>query len=915
MPRLSIVNFVVLTAVLGGCHGGHGGEPACINVDGDGDYSTITDALADATAGQTINICAIQLEETVTVDKDVTLLGAGKTETFWNGPTNEPALAITGGTVNVENIGFTSTRSGIKVDDATLVATDVGFYHVDNYAIDANNSSVTGARLRISDPKWGGVSVKNGDLTLTDADISGPIGFGVKLDTSTGTLSGNKFSNVVYSGDGSNVSDGWGVWLVKSQATLANDTFDTDIIGDVRVEGANATVAMNGDTSTNSYIGLWFESTSGSLTDVTIDGYQQYGIVENGGQTLDMTNVSVSTDPATAAPQTAYNDLSGAYGLIALGPDVTWTGGQVSGGTGGGIYFSSNGAARTLNLDGVTVDGNARNGIYIGSSTGVFNDVTVSNTVNDDTTCYDSYQDGLDCTVDDCGSIVCNMAVGVWSSDVTWTGGSVANNGTFGVTPVIGGAVTLKDVTFDHAADYAVWSFAGAMACDGCVFDGSKQAAVSLNSSSTGVLRNSTVKNGSYTQSYSWDDTNTYVYYYAGMDAQLFSDSTLIVEGSTFQNGENGIEAYGGAVQISDTTFDQYNEQAVYAYQDAAVSLTDTTFTNVGNQPIYCYLSAIQAENVAISGVDEYQYKYEHYIDGVLDESGSSSYGIPGVAIEAGSCTLQFQGVTIDDVAGAGVWAADTSIDWDNVRIRDVSKLDTASNGGVHAEFATSSVDVRMNDVTVTGVGHGPGIQLGRSMPKVGDFCWDTVTQCIDAPDDGEGYIGSCDANYWAYALDSDGLKQVCGDTSQSIDLQGLGIGVASDAFSGVASGDGLYVHDLPDRGGVVSAADFAVADVSGIGMRFEQAPATLSNGTVSGTGGDGVYMAGGTLDASGVTIDAAGGSGIHVAAGTHSIRDNAVSGAASYGLECEQSAEITDCSTNTLAGTLGATLDCSGCP
>lgn len=844
--RLVTVPVLVALVGLAGCPGPSDPLPdGCITVDGEDGFASLGEAVAAATAGATIGLCEARFEASVVVDKDLTFAGVGDDDSYWAATGDAPAITVQGAQVTVSRIGFEGAGSPLRVEAGVLVVDRSAVYSPGEYGIHAIDSEVVAQEVRISRPELGGVLIEGGTLDLQDSEINDPVGFGVKAVGGQIHLARNGFSGTFPPDGASNVDDGgWAVWLDGAVGALEGNTFVQNAYGDVYVAGAGADLSMNGDTSTGAYIGVWFESTPGELTDVSIADYAQWAIVSNGGPALTLTDVALTTDPSLSIEQDAgdFQNFSGSFGLIAIGPELSITGGVVSGHTGGGIFQSGNGDRVPFDMNGTVIDGNARFGVFTTGAEATFHDVEITHTLDDDASCSDEFY------------IYCNSAIRSEASRVQWTGGRIAENGMIGAT-VLQDAVTFTGTRFESAAEFGIWGVAAAVSLQDATMTGGKAVGMLLTGAATGVVTGTTFQDATWATEYDYGDGVTFKTYYAAEDVQVM-DSTLIVQGSTFERGESGITAYGGTVEISGSTWTSYNADPVYVSSDSVAVITDTAFTDIGNEAVGCFQGTVQLDGVEVRAVSQSRARTEWYEEGVLQEDQTSEYTSIGSALYLSTCDAVLEDVVISEVAGTGLYGWDAQIEAEGVTFADVGTAASAAGAGIGLSYAGVGPSLSLTDVDVQNVPYGDGVRVV-----------------------GYGVEGSVQ-------LDEVSVKN--------------------------AAGNGVTVRNI---GGSHSLVGVTVDHVSANGIVLEGAPAFVEECVVDEVGLDGLVVSGGAVEIVGTTATGGTGSGARLVSGAHTVRASTLGGGR-YGLECtgEPMADVTDCASNALTGDLGPWLDCGGC-
>jgi hypothetical protein len=912
----------------------------CITVDGAGGYALLGDAITVAHDGSVIALCAGDYSGSIELDKSVTINGAGSDSTTWTADVNAPVIKVADGkSLTVTGVAFSSTLSGILAADATVDVSDSTFNDMGNYAIRATGSTVTLARVTVKNAQYGGIRVSGGSLDLSDSEITGCVSAGVSVDDgASATISGNTITSTIYE-DETNFLDGYG-FVAKGGATavFSNNLIGGNQYGDVLMQEA-ATVDMTGDTLSGSVVGLWLDGGGATLNGVTIADYIKYGIVAQTALPLTMTDTNISTTPEGSAPQTVpYSSdsaFSGSFGIIAGGTNVTMTGGSISGNNGGGFYQDPGaGTEVKVTANGTLIDNNARFGMVTFSGVMDLTDVTVSNTRDDDATCYDENQ-----------SIICNIALAAWNSDLTMHGGEIRHNASFGLAPIFKSG-DIDGTLLTENTGYAMFIYAAAVNMDNVTFDANGDYSLNMNQGATAHISNSTFENGTNTSTSEYTDPDTgsvqtYVSYYQGHDAFLYQ-STLIVEDSHFVNGEQGIISYSGSTtQITNSDFTGYHQEPIYTY-DSDLVLSRTNFTNIGDAPVYCYLSSMSLDRVNITGVTSYPYKYEFYIDGVLN--ASYEYTFSGTALEAQRCETSLENVNISNFESGGVRFYDSNIEMDGVSVSNY----TAGYGydaAIDLQYQSTNPDVVLDDVSVSDVTAGYGIRVQASY----DFDYDGIQNDVDTDCDGDGIDNSAD---------TDDQNDCTGGFVQASGLTLSNIGIDPDNGT-ISGGTGLYLYQLEkaliegasitntgsdaiyayDVGGDLADvtidgaasngihADTFVGDIIGVtiddaqdnGMYLYNFEGSVTgsdgvlDGIISAPGQNGIKVEGGTATVGGIAVDNAAESGFVLVGGTSVLSGNTVLDAAEYGAECVLSPKFTGCTGNVFDGKLGETSNC-GC-
>ncbi len=827
----------------------------CITVDDEGSFGLIQDAVDAASDGATLRLCAGTYEEEVTITRPISIVG--EDGAVWTAPTNTAPVNISGDIdVALSDLQVESTRSGIVITGGRLVLDHVNFGAIGNFAVKAADAEVTASDLTIDAPGDGGLEIDGGTLDLSTSVITAANGYGVTLkDGAVGTLTENAISGTILTTN--EAFDGWAVHADDAIAILNANVFTGNFLGDVLVESAGE-LSMTGDTLSGSYVGVWLKASNASLSDVSITDYQQYGVVDEGGQTLQIAGATIVTTEELAQPQTSSDDFSGAFGVIGLGTDMTISDTTVSGNTGAGVYQSpGNDTGVILNISNTQVTDNARWGIIAFSSTMTLTDVNVTGTRDDDDTCYD-----------DMGYIVCNMAVAPWESDLSWTGGELSGNGTFGLAPIFAD-VEVSGVTFSNNTGSGVWAHESTFGCDQCIFDQSRAAGLYMQESSVGVLTNSTFQNNGDTSMYTYVDeetgdiTETYSYY-NGRDIEV-SDSHLAITDSDFSAGDMGIYSIFSDLDVNNCSFTDYNSDVIYMYYNDTGSsrIANTTFDNIGTSPVYCASATLELNQISITGVTAENYKYESYLNGVLDYSYETTFN--GYGISVSNCTTEVKNSSLDDIRGRALIAANSPIEIDDVSVTNALQVGSSTDAAVHLTYSTIGADVEITDLEVDGV------TVGNALAITGSATYPGVQVALSGLSFGE----TTDIAGSGALLSTLGTASITGIHFQNIGLHGISTTSTALTIDGVDE----------DRDGQIVAP-----------------------------GGHGIYAVNSAISATNVHVTNPGLSGFNVGVGEHNLTNNTVTDATRYGFECDPAATFLACAGNTLAGLMGELLECGAC-
>ena len=318
----------------------------CVNPGGtgvcNGSIQVAIDA-ADPTGGDTIIIApGIYNEHDVTINKSLTIQGAGATSTFVDGNDADSVFVING-TYKVNIIGMTIRNGNVTKEG--------GGIH--NYY---GNVTITNCTISGNEAEYGG-GIKNGygSMTIINSIVTG------NKATYRGGGVQNLYGNVTITDctiSGNNAEYGGGIFNRGGNATVTNCTVDgnlADYGGGIynlfdTMMLTNCTISSNNADDGG---GLYNESGEVTLTNCTVSENEADnggGIFNEGGQ-VTMTNCTVSDN-------TARNGNGGGISTVIEDDTLTMTNCTISGNNasndGGGIYNKED----EVTLTNCTVSGN-----------------------------------------------------------------------------------------------------------------------------------------------------------------------------------------------------------------------------------------------------------------------------------------------------------------------------------------------------------------------------------------------------------------------------------------------------------------------------------------------------------------------------------------------------------------------------
>jgi hypothetical protein len=825
-------------------------DEGCITVDGEGGYAWINDAIAMASDGSTIQLCAESThEEEVVVDKAVNIVGPGAGSFLLIAPTNTTAVTFAASGASLSGIGIDSTRSGISVDGVDGVSiSEVEVVAAGNWGLTADNAT----NLGITDSSfvgngYGGVHFDGGSGTLSGVTLSANISYGLHLTGGAAvTLEASEITgtNPV---DIDAPEDGWGAYA-EDGATLdsAGNTYDNNYYAAVRTEEGNA--SLNGDTISNSAIGVYLRMGDISVTDVTIEGTTVFGAFLVSLDTITINNLVATADPETSS-SSAY-DVWGTSdggvpgtGVLAVADDVQISGLDVSGFNNCGLFLqpASSGATGVANVSDATITNTGRYGVFSASMDATFTDSSVTGT-----RVVDAAEDRVDETLG--ADVLCyyvNYFAAVYNSEgtVDWNGGSIGDNEGWGFSSIYGN-LAVSNITLETNYCAGILGYQGALSLtDSTVSGHTESTAVNSNSDSLVVLQGNTFTGNrtegefevfyDYTDSGGYTLTYTYADGYAQVtDAVLFEVPEAVISDNTFEDGDMGIAVYGGGATFTDNSWAGYRNWVVNAieYDTAAdVEMDGTTISNSGGAAVGCRDSSMEITDLTVSIGTNYQYSYDYLLE--YEDGTTSTYSSTGTSPSIGlyglDCNMYVDGAVFSDLEGNAVElvnysSSTSSTELNNVTINNVGNESSYSDSAIYGYSYGGDMSIYADGISITEANNGHGIEVSGSSGATVLFDGSDIT-----------VNGALSNGLYAYAsADTDSVTvEVDG-----LDVQNVG-------------GDGVYAYQA-----TVSVVNSAVSSSTGSGMMLSKSASTITDSVFESNGSYGLECDGGTEVCSGVS-------------------------------------------------------------
>jgi hypothetical protein len=840
-----------------GSDGGDGGgdyEEGCITVDGEGGYKWINDAIAVASEGSTITLCAEAAhEEAVVVDKGVSIVGPGVADFLLVAPTNEDGVTITAAGASLSGMSIETTRSGVAVTAAsgvTISAIEVSA--AGNWGIEAAGASdLSLSDVAISGGGYGGVSIDGGSATVTGATLLGNGSFGLAAKNSaTVTVTASSAEGTTEDDDTQN-ADGVGLYAeAGSSLTVTDVTVTSNSLLNIYCDESDLTAS--GVTSTGSSYGVAVIRGAVSLTDSVITDAQAYGTFLITPDPVSVSGLTISGDPALTADvsDADWGKDSVGYpgvGLYIVSGSIDVTSSSVTGYNDAGMLLSAyDETGGSAYVEGLTLTNNGRHGAYVMGLAATVLDTHITGLIEVE-----------DQTGERCGYVDRYTAWAHLSGSLDWQGGSVIGNAGYGISG-IQALVNVSGATISDNACGGVLNFQGSLVASGNTFSASgaeswlSASVVDYQGTSTGGVYDNTFVDSQAVQpttqeySYEYDDgtgtgttiTTTYRWEYRqpqGFDVFGAAGAGLDVSGNTFQRGVNGVYLQNMDGTVTDNTWEGYMGSAVYAYGTGQVEVSDNVIDG-GPYAIQCQNAEIEITDTTLTGGSPYAYEYDFYVDDVFQSTASSEY--IGYAFMSYNCQIRMDGVEFVDLQPSPMYfynydGAPTA-ELNDIRVENVCLSDLSYNAAMQIYNYGGTPAFYLSDVSIKDVGYAQGV-----------YFYSSVTTALEA------------------------TNLVIENTPS----------------------EGIYLYDATGAGGLT---------------------AYFTGGEISGASSYGMTAYNANVVIDGLSVHDNASSGVYLASTTGSFKNNNVNANSSYGLVCSN-ATIDDCSGNDLTGNTAGEL--SGCP
>lgn len=862
MRRLALLPLPLLLACppakdgtdSGGDSGDTGGgdgviEEGCITIDGDGGYGEIDDAVGLADEGSTIALCAGTYNEAVVLNKAVNLVGVEGA--YISPPSNEVAITITASDVTVSDLELDSTRTGIDIADVTGVTlSGLTVNETGGWAVTSADSEVTITDSSFALAAAGAIEVAGGSATLSGLTISDVSSYAVSADGAEVSLSDSTISLVAALGD----EDGVGVYATNSTITSSGNVYDSLDFAAYFVDTSSFTVS--GDSVTDAAFGGIIYDGAIDISGLTLQGaiYQGLFLVNSTSDPISLSDSTISVD-AGAGYDVPYKSwgtdtyIGGA--LLIQGAETSLTNVATSGYETFGIVVFGLEDGAPLTMDGVTVTDAGRRGILL---SGV--DATIANSsvtglrepeIAEDEQCY----------YVEYSAAIYNSGATIALDNVT-----LSDNDGWGVSNLYG-TVSADGSTFSENSCAGIINYGGLLEVDSSAYTGGAYHGAVVDYSGVSSVTNSSFTGclwDEYSYSYEYDGvTYEQITYGYGYDIQGNGSIQFTLIGNTFEGGEDSVYLYGGLGEITGNTWSGYDGTVLSLGGDGSGDtfvVTSNTADDIGGGLVSSSYAEVEVSDFTVGTTRDGTYGYASYADGVLQYSytgtttsylftTSGYYYDDGTSVTEQPGSLSLTDVTVGSANSTVLYAYEASLDVENLSVDEFT--------GDYA-YAVYLYNYSMaTDTEMAGVTFPDGAYYGI---YAYNYSGQGGTIALDGFD-----IGST--------------------TYYSIYAYGLSELTVSDATFGTSGSTAITSVGLFDYSGILDL----------------ETVVTLEDVSLTGAGGDGVALTGGSLEATGLAFS--GVSGDHIssyAASAISVTDSTFEGGQT-GLSVEDSQSIYDSS------------------
>ncbi len=871
MPSARPVLFLLFLIGATGCDGkvpgDTGGKPedtgpfyeeGCITIDGGGGFANLSDALDAAADGSEIALCEGTWSGAFSIRKPVTLIGAGIDLTILEGGA-DPAIDIQASDVMISGMTITGEDSGIEAEGTNLTVDGVKFDTTGSVGL--YTSLLT--NLTVSNSTFvgnleGGMLIEGGTATITGNTFDLPIGVAIELAAGAeGTVQDNVINGVV--AEKSNYKDGYGVYLNEANATISGNQIAG--AGSVAVKVKSGALDASGETWSESPYGLILDGGSMTVDGCTLEEQSMGGIVAS-GDSVSLTNTTITTDPTTSCDFTYDAWLGGDYScggaFLAGNGTTTVSNVSIAGFNNHGLFILPyTDTAIVANLTDVTIDDVGRIGMYLFGASITASGVSVTNLREPELE--------EPCTAGDYQyTIVYTAGMIVDTAELVMSDSDFSTNAGWGMTSSAS-QVQLDNTTFADNGCSAIINFYSALEGTNVAFSGPSSLGTIWDYYGATILTGGSFTGNHANYSYSYDDGTGQIRTYEatgyGVDITATSSSGVYVSGVTFTDGDNALSTQGSEVDVSGNTFTGYESTVMGASSNTSTTFNDNVGDDLGGYFIYNTYGPIEANDNVVGTSRASERTYAYYTDGVLDEGYPSTYSsvsaiVYGYGYSASPCDIVMDGLEVENSIGDVISLYDCAGELSGVEVGAAGGEDSSAYV-LYGSWSGVAPLLVVDGLTADQV-TSSGIYLNSSARS-------------------ESYIDISDVEI-NFADD------------YGIYISGFTDALVSDVTLGETEGSGVYVSGFGGGDGTLDLDRIS----TGIGESNGISVHDLDQFTISNS------------DAIGREV------GLLVEGCIAEIQDNVFTGNTEYGMECDETT-LTVCATNDLTGnTLGTHLNCS---
>lgn len=838
--------------------------PGCVK-NGDQGFDTLSEALADASDGDAIDMTACKgfMEDNARVEAAVTITGPGSGLLSIDGQADDaPAIYITADGVSLTGTGLTSAEAGLVITGADATVSDITIDAAGDPGVFVSGAGADISGVTVS-AGGGGVQVEGVAASLTDVSVTSAVGYGVLgYDGASLTLSGGEIAGVTPNDDDAATG-------IRVDAASSADISGTTVSGQPYIGvWAQGPLSLDDVTVTGQRIAVAIIDVDATITDSTILDGDQQGVLATGGSKLTMSDTLISGKNVADVDHETWKKSFEGTGLALRVDQAVLTDVTVEGYSAAGIVATPGESGADLDLVRVTLLDNRDLGLYAEEMDIVATDVDVLGL---------SQSDPGDAP---CQSLVPGSGVAVLGGGISWNGGEIADNDGHGLA-ASGASTDVAGLDVSGNACGGIFSYQGSLTVGTSTFSasghGELAAGIVIYEGTTSVIEDSDWIDNDGTgvvASTSWKDKGSnFVEEYsraAGADLQVYSSGATLVRANSFSNGARSLYAYDTDLTVENSTWTAYDDTILWL-EDAIATVTNATvdgFTTV----VDCDGSMLDVAGLTADNGNLRSTEVALYEDGKLSSTTTLDEALTAVVTRG--CALDASGLGVETSVGQALFFEDSDVVLGNAIVTSVGSQAPAFDA-VTIRGSTGKHTVSIDGLTVTDAGFGSAVSIEA------DGKASLTVEATDVTVDGAA----------GQALELDGVT----GTLSTLDLQNAGAG-------GLVLLDGTYD---------VSAASCTNNAI--MGLRAIDATVTVAGSTFDSNGSGGIFAEDSEVSIQSSSASSNGLTGVTLTSMTGAVDGNTISNNGDYGMSCTDSAP-SPC-TNTMSGNVsGDLLGCGTC-